>query len=138
MNRHKNLNYVSKVDKERIVYEYFRLITKKDVNALSNLFADDAIVYEPFSNIDGGLKGGDSIKHFLSVVLMANDGMRHEIEFVKASDNKEEDKTVALVTFEKGEKVQARYVFELTSKHEQYGYTDEGKKIRTLHIEFMN
>jgi ketosteroid isomerase-like protein len=136
MNRHKNLNHVSTVDKERIVYEYFRLIKKKDISALLNLFADDAVVYEPFSNIYGGLKGKDSIKHFLNVVIMANDGMRHEIELVKASDNKE-DKAVALVTFERGEKVQARYTFELASKHEQYDYIDEGKKIRTLHIEFI-
>jgi hypothetical protein len=29
-----NLDHPSRVDKERIVYEYFRLIKKKDVNAL--------------------------------------------------------------------------------------------------------
>jgi ketosteroid isomerase-like protein len=133
-----NWNRSSSVGNNRIVYEYFRLIRKKDVNTLLSLFADDAIVYEPFSNIDGGLKGKDSIKPFLDVVMMANDGMRHEIESVKASDNKEKDEKVALVTFERGEKVQARYTFELTSKQKQYEYTDEGKKIRTLHIEFIS
>lgn len=133
MNRHKNLNYASTVDKESIVYEYFRLIKKKDIYALLNLFADDAVVYEPFSNVDGGLKGRYSIKHFLNVVIMANDGMRHEIEFVKASDNNE-DEIIALVTFERGEKVQARYIFEMTSKQEHY---NKGKKIQTIHIEFI-
>src|SRR5215469_4427381 len=106
MNRHKNLNYASTVDKESIVYEYFRLIKKKDIYALLNLFADDAVVYEPFSNIDGGLKGRYSIKNFLNVVIMANEGMRYEIEFIKASESKEEDdEIIALVTFEREEKV---------------------------------
>ena len=50
---------------------------------------------------------------------------------------KEEDEIVALITFERGEKVQARYTFELASKQEQYDCTDEGKKILTLHIEFI-
>ena len=47
-----------------------------------NLFADDAIVYEPFSKIDWGLKDKDSIKPFLDVVMMENDGMRAKIDSV--------------------------------------------------------
>ena len=133
-----NSGYPPRVGKERIIDEYFRLIKKKDVNALLNLFADDATVHEHFSNIDGGLKGKNSIKPFLDVVIMASDGMGHEIEFVKGQDDsKEKDEIIALVTFERGEKVKARYTFELASKQEQYDYIDKGKKIRTLHIEFI-
>ncbi len=42
---------------EEIVYEYFRRIKKKDIDGVLDLFANDAIIYEPFSNIEGGLKG---------------------------------------------------------------------------------
>jgi hypothetical protein len=44
MNRRTNLNYASTVDKESIVYEYFRFIKQKDVNALLNLFVYDAVI----------------------------------------------------------------------------------------------
>ena len=35
---------------------------------------------------------------------------------------------IAVVTFEREEKVQARYTFELISRQEQYDYTDGGKQ----------
>lgn len=60
--------------------------------------------------------------------MMAIDGMRYEIEFVKvqhANKKEEENQVIALVTFERGGKVQARYTFELASNQEQYDYTDE-------------
>jgi len=63
------------------VYEYFRLVKNKDINRLLDLFADDAIIYEPFSNIQEGLRGKSAIKPFLEIVLMANDGLQHKIEF---------------------------------------------------------
>ena len=48
-----------------IVYEYFRLIKNKDIDGLLSLFADDAEVREPFSNIIGGLQGKAAIRPFL-------------------------------------------------------------------------
>jgi ketosteroid isomerase-like protein len=141
MNRNNYPKHPSRVGNESIVYEYFRLIKNKDIDGVLNLFANDAIIYEPFSNIDEGLKGKGSIRPFLDVVIMATDGMKDEIEFEyeKAQGaNKEEDETVAaLVTFERGGKTQARYRFELISRQEQYDYTDGGKKIQTLRIEFI-
>ncbi|HYA83264.1 MAG TPA: hypothetical protein VEH06_07425 [Candidatus Bathyarchaeia archaeon] len=139
MNRNNYPKHPSRVGKERIVYEYFRRIKNKDIDGVLNLFANDAIIYEPFSNISEGLEGKDSIRPFLDVVIMATEGMKDEIEFEKAQDaNEEEDQTVgALVTFERGGKTQARYTFELISRQEQYDYTDVGKKIQTLRIEFI-
>jgi hypothetical protein len=134
----------SRAVNESIVYEYFRLIKSKRINAVLDLFADDAIIYEPFSNINGGLKGKGSIKPFLEVAMTASDGLRHEIEFVKAhsttkmkDNNKEEDQAIVLVTFERGEKIHARYTFKLTSVQEHDDYRDGGKKIQILHIEFI-
>ncbi len=135
---------------EEIVYEYFRLIKNKDINRLLDLFADDAIIYEPFSNIEGGLQGKSTIKPFFDVALMANDGLQHNIEFVKGQDgsdsnnNKEDDNNqiTALVTFERGRTVQGRYTFKLKSEEEeeeQYCYRsrNRARKIQTLHIEFV-
>lgn len=38
---------------EQMVNEYFRLISKKDVHGLLDLFVEDSVVYEPFSKEDG-------------------------------------------------------------------------------------
>ncbi len=141
-----NLGHRFATVNESIVYEYFRQIKNKDINGMLNLFSDDAIIYEPFSNIEGGLQGKSAIKPFFDVVLMANDGLQHKIEFVKGQDgsnneNKEDNNQVtALVTFEKGGKVQGQFTFELRSEEEeQYSYRDDdrAKKIQTLHIEFI-
>lgn len=138
MNMNNHPKHSSTVDNESLVYEYFRLIKNKDIDGVLNLFANDAIIYEPFSNMDEGLKGKGSIRPFLDVVIMATEGMKDEIEFEKAQDANNEDQTVAaLVTFERGGKTQALYTFELISRQEQYDYTDGGKKIQTLRIEFI-
>jgi ketosteroid isomerase-like protein len=58
---------------EGIVFEYFKLVKNKDIESLMELLAPDAIVYEPFSKITGGLKGKRAIESFLRVAIMAND-----------------------------------------------------------------
>ena len=65
MNRNNYPKHPSRVGNESIVYEYFRLIKNKDINGVLDLFADDAIIYEPFSKVDEGLKGKGSIRPFL-------------------------------------------------------------------------
>jgi ketosteroid isomerase-like protein len=121
-----------------MVYEYFRHLKKKDATRLLNLFADDATIHEPFSNIDAGLKGKSAIKPFLEVAMMAYDGMRDEIEFEKSIANKNDAKNqvTALVTFEKGGRVRARYNFELSTGSDS-DLNCQGKKIQTLRIEFI-
>lgn len=148
-NKDNNMNNIRRNPKDRsattneeIVYEYFRRIKKKDINGVLELFANDAIIHEPFSNIEGGLKGKSAIKPFFDVVLMANDGLQYKIEFVKTRDdsknkNKEDNNQVTtLVTFERGETVQGRYTFGLRSEQEQY-FCRGKLKIQTLHIEFI-
>jgi ketosteroid isomerase-like protein len=126
---------------ENIVYEYFRRIKNKDVHGVLNLFADDAIIYEPFSNIEGGLRGKRAIKPFLDVASMANDGLQLKIEFVKGQNssinNKGVNQIIALVTFERGERMRGRYTFVLRSEQEQYRDRDRDNRIQTLHIEFI-
>lgn len=140
---------------EDIVFEYFKLIKNKDIESLMELFAPNAIVYEPFSKITGGLKGKRAIESFLRVVIMANDTLQHQIVLEKES-NPNEPKSyyrgsdgnnnnninliTALVKFEKGDSVMARFTFELASDNN--GNDDgatAGKKynrIKTLHIQF--
>jgi ketosteroid isomerase-like protein len=122
----------------RMVYEYFRHLKNRDTARLLNLFADDATIHEPFSNIDGGLKGKSAIKPFLEIAMIANEGMRHEIEFEKSRTNKNDTKNqvTALMLFEKGGRIRARYNFELSTESEsELRY--QGKKIQTLRIEFI-
>jgi SnoaL-like domain len=128
------------------VCEYFRLIKNKDINRLLDLFADDATIYEPFSKIHGGLQGRSAIKAFLEVALMASDGLRHEIRFEKRhekpdssnkyNNNSNNDNQVsALVTFERGGRLKARFTFELSSE-ENYN-SQKQKKIQSIHIQFI-
>ncbi|HXX95845.1 MAG TPA: nuclear transport factor 2 family protein [Candidatus Bathyarchaeia archaeon] len=123
-----------------IVYEYFRLLKNKDINRLLNLFADDGIIYEPISNIDAGLKGKSAIKPFLEVAMMANERMQQDIEFEKpglrTNKNDTKNQLTAVVTFEKGGRVRARYNFELSAESES-DLNYQAKKIQTLQIEFI-
>jgi hypothetical protein len=142
----RNLEHTYATVNKSIVYEYFRLIKNKDIDGVLNLFNDDAILYEPFSNIEGGLQGKSAIRPFFNVVLMANDGLQYKIQFERAQDssnneNKEDSNQVtALVTFERGGTVQGQFTFKLRSEEEeQYRYRDRdrAKKIQTLYIEFI-
>jgi ketosteroid isomerase-like protein len=121
-----------------MVYEYFRHLKNKDITRLLNLFADDATIHEPFSNINEGLKGKSAIKPFLEIAMMATDGMRQEIEFEKSTTNKNDTKNqvTAVIMFEKGGRVRTRYNFELSTESDSDARYN-GKKIQTLRIEFI-
>lgn len=62
------------VSNGQMVYDYFRLINKSDLEGLLNLFADDAIVYEPFSQEADGLRGRNAIRDFIRITIMADSG----------------------------------------------------------------
>lgn len=111
---------------EQIVYEYFRLISNKDVPGLLDLFAEDSVVYEPFSKEDG-LRGKPKIEHFLKVAVMANAGLKRTIGFVQKSA----DAITALVTFERGDSVKGRFSFLFATEEVS------GKKIKELVIRFV-
>jgi hypothetical protein len=146
----KNLLY----DKESIVFEYFKLMKNKDIERLMDLFSPNAIVYEPFSKITGGLKGKRAIESFLRVAIMANDTLQHRIVIEKESNvheaksylhdnnsgNYNTNVISALVIFEKGDSVKARFTFELTLDNNSGNDHTVGKKynrIKMLHIHFL-
>jgi ketosteroid isomerase-like protein len=128
--------YLTKATKGRImltedtVFEYFKRMAQKDVDGLLNLFADDAVIYEPFSKSEG-LKGRSEIEPFLRVATMANEALQHSI-VIEKKQNKGSIIT-ALVTFERGDKVKGRFTFEFNSE-----LTESNKrKIKALHIQFI-
>jgi ketosteroid isomerase-like protein len=140
---------------EDIVFEYFKLIKNKDIESLMDLFVPDAIVFEPFSKMTGGLQGRRSIESFLRVAIMANDTLQHQIIIEKEANINEaksdhegnsnhtgKDNTnvvTAMVKFEKGDSIKARFTFELTSDDSGNGHTVGQKynRIKTLHIHFL-
>jgi ketosteroid isomerase-like protein len=114
---------------EETVACYFKYIDSKDLDGLLDLFDYDAIVYEPFSKV-GELHGRSAIEPFLKVAMMANSELRHTVKIEKTMRTNNNEIT-ALVTFEKGEKVKGRFMFEFTED-------DLGeKRIESLHIEFL-
>jgi ketosteroid isomerase-like protein len=125
---------------EDMVREYFRLIKARDMYALLDLFTDDAVIYEPFSKSEdgkGGLQGKSSIEPFLNVAIMANAGLREEIEIEKPRLRRDNgiNQVTAYVTFERGGKVKARFIFVLSSE-ENYN-SQKQKKIQSLHLQFV-
>jgi hypothetical protein len=113
---------------EQLVARYFKCIDSKDLDGLLELFDHDAEVYEPFSNITGGLKGKSSIESFLKVAMMANSNLQRR---VKIENTSKPNSIKAQITFEKGDKVKGIFTFEFE------GDTCSGKKIKSLRIEFL-
>ncbi len=126
---------------EDIVHEYFRLIRAKDIYRLLDLFMDDAIIYEPFSKSEDGegrLQGKNSIESFLTVAMMASDGLREEVEIEKSKLRRDDNinQVTAYVTFERGGKLQAKFTFEISSE-ENCNSVQKQKKIKSLDIQFV-
>ena len=146
-----------------IVFEYFRRIKAKDVPGLLDLFTDYAVVYEPFSKtvddyIQGkttGLRGKHAIEPFLGVVVMANDGVEGVITIDKSDEKADGSKSKstqisAIITFERGDRITARFTFELISptinnrdynmniNQNNMNINQNEKKIKSLHIQFTN
>lgn len=134
-----------------IILQYFRLLQTKDMDGLKNLFWHDAIVYEPFSKMEQGLRGWSQIEPFLKVAIMANESLSSKIVVedpgpLKDTDsedkpnnnnaNKDSDIVEALVTFQKDETIEAKFRFELSS---QTNIVDSSKqkKIKALHIQLI-
>lgn len=135
---------------EDIVFEYFKLIKNKDIESLMDLFASDALVFEPFSKMTGGLKGKRAIESFLRVAIMANirSSLKRNLISMKPSQIAEvmviilEDNTnviAATVKFEKGDSIKAGFTFELTSDDSgnDHAIGQKYNRIKTLHIHFL-
>ncbi len=156
--------YSSMLVNKSIIYEYFRLIKHHDINGLLSLFADDAIVHEPFSKIAAGFSGKDAIKTFLEIVMMANSGLTYNIVIDKHlgssnnnnNNNNNNDNVTkkhhdddyynssntvsALITFQRGDSIITRFTFEsvvpiLTESTKTI--ISLKKKIRRLSIQFI-
>jgi ketosteroid isomerase-like protein len=113
---------------DQIVARYFRCLDNKDIDCMLDLFDYDAELYEPFSNIPHGLKGKSSIEPFFKVAMMANSNLQRTIKIEKTS---KPNTIIALVIYEKGDKVKSRFTFQFEDNE------DGRKKIKSLHIEFL-
>jgi ketosteroid isomerase-like protein len=139
-------HHAQTVSNEQMVCDYFRLIDRKDLEGLMRLFAEDAIVYEPFSKEEGGLRGKAAIRDFLRITIMANAGADRVIEFASDGDKTEEGETneiTALVAFQgdgalKG-KFNFSFVIEIEMLEDRRGFsmTLPSKRIKELRIQIV-
>jgi ketosteroid isomerase-like protein len=111
---------------DQLMKQYFKFIDNKDLEGIMDLFDYEAVVKEPFSNVKGGLKGKSAIRPFLQVAMMANSKLDRTIKVEKATENR----IVAVITFERGERVKGRFDF-------VFADTEEGKRIKSLNIDFL-
>jgi hypothetical protein len=141
---------------KEIIAEYFRLIQSKDIEGLKDLFLPNAIVLEPFSKLEEGLRGWSQIEPFMKIAIMANESLSYRIAFEEFDDqdmknkyvkdmqiNKENNNTnnntdivETLLTFEKGQTLKAKFRFELSNETDTINSSK--KKIKSLYyIQFM-
>jgi hypothetical protein len=143
------------------VFEYFKLIKNKDIESLMKLFSPDAIIYEPFSKLRGGISGRQTIESFLRIVIMANDELQYHIIIESISNIKNRytiddshnhgNKNIciscshlkvvnALISFEKGDSLKARFTFGLSCDNDDNNdnyISSKCNTIRSLRIEFI-
>lgn len=129
-----------------IVSQYFKLLQNKDIEGLKNLFWSDAIVYEPFSKLEQGLRGWTQIEPFLKVAMMASESLSSRVAFEESDlPHHEADETdnysnyhivETFVTFQKDNIVKATFRFEL-SNHDNIIDNSDQKKIKALYIQFI-
>ena len=129
---------------EDVVVEFFSLIEGKNIDRLLNLFSEDSVIYEQFSKIEGGLRGKSAIEPFLKVSIMAIDGSQHQIKFEPRSQldtniaNNNNKVVNALVKFQKGDILKARFTFEFDGSNEIKSHQIETRTIiKTLSIQFF-
>jgi hypothetical protein len=117
---------------QKLVFECFKLASQNKIEELLELFADDVIIYEPFSKKEEGLHGKPTVRSFLNMMTLASDdSLRYDIFSIEEYNNN--NKIVALVVFEKDDKITAKFAFEMTP-----GEDNKDKKIRVVRVEFLD
>ena len=132
-----------------IVEQYFKCLQNKDIEGLKDLFWSDAIVYEPFSKLEQGLRGWTQIEPFLKVAIMASESLSRKVAFEgsdkilnndlpdpKVDNINNYDIVETFVTFQKDNIIKAKFRFEL-SNHPNIMDNIDQKKIKTLNIHFI-
>jgi hypothetical protein len=118
-----------KTTNQRLVFECFELASQNRIEELLDLFADDVTIYEPFSKKEEGIHGKPAIRSFLNMMTLASDdNLRYDISI----EEDKSDKVIVLVVFEKGDKIEARFSFEMA------GSKEKDKKIRVVRVEFLD
>lgn len=119
-----------KTANQKLVFECFELASQNKVEELLELFADDVTIYEPFSKKEEGLHGKPAVRSFLNMMTLASDdSLRYDISI----EEDKNDKVVALVIFEKGDKIEARFSFEMSAADKE-----KDKKINVVRVEFLD
>jgi predicted RNase H-like nuclease len=86
----------------------------KDLDGRRDLFDYDALVQEPFSKVQA-LDGRSAIEPFLKLAMMAYTELRRTVKIEKHNkSNNINDKIVALIASEKGERIKGRFTSEFT------------------------
>jgi hypothetical protein len=116
---------------QKLVFECFKLASQNKIEELLELFSDDVIIYEPFSKKEEeGLHGKPAVRSYLNMMTLASDdSLRYDISIEEDSN----DKIVARVVFEKGDKITAKFAFEMTRSK-----NNRNKKIRVVRVEFLD
>jgi hypothetical protein len=115
-----------------LVLDYFQRVRSSDLSGLLNLFSDNSVIYEPFSK-SKSLIGKSEIEPFLRTVVMANKGMRYELEIEKSGQSTDENMVIVLVRFNKVGSIASKFRFEFKPQDES-----NSLKIKTIHIEFID
>jgi hypothetical protein len=112
------------LENEDLVYEYFRLISRKDVRHLLDLFTEDAVIDEPFSKSeDGGLK----VNYFIMTVLRIYDMVQIEEVFISSLNQ------ISVICTSRQRTIRFLFTFGYDGKDKSHS----NRRIKFLRIQFI-
>jgi hypothetical protein len=128
------------LDNEDLVYEYFRLILRKDARRLLDLFVEDAEIHQPFFKYedveiesDAIIMTAGRIYEFLAWYRHAHEQSKIEKRCIECYYNKNNVKCV----FRVGQKIIIQFIFKLGHDGNDKSHANN-RKIRFLDIQLIS
>jgi hypothetical protein len=105
------------LDNEDLVYEYFRLIMRKDIRHLLDLFTEDAAIHEPFSEPeDRELRVNSLIMTTMRIYALLHYPVYEKSRIVEQCIECYYYKNYITCTFQRGQEIIIRFIFKFAYK----------------------
>lgn len=127
------------LEDEDLVYEYFRLVSRKDIRHSLNLFSKDAVIHEPFTEKEGQ---GLSVKPLIMTIMRIHDLMHYSpyeklhIEWLDRYHNENHRSISCALTVQRSKKI--LFNFKLGYDNDNDKSNLRNRRIKFLKVQFMN
>jgi hypothetical protein len=127
------------LEEEDLVYEYFRLMARKDIHHFLNLFTKDAIIHDPFSK--RGYRAANASHIIITMMMRMYDLMYYHPSYQKLPnkwyiDCYHNENCSITCEFRTVHKIKILFTFKFGYDHEDK-YSPNNMRIKFLHILLM-